>query len=521
MPLLFGLVNPKLDSDATLLLLVTLASAVGSFVHIGTSFANYAGRNRFETSWVTWYALRCPIGAALATVFYFVVRAGFFSGDAPNSAVNAYGIAAVAGFVGLFSRQATDKLRELFDTLFKTDSTEEEVDPVLGSVTPNPVIVDGDPVRLTLSGSGFVRLSEVRVDGRALPPASVGPTQIAVEVPAADLRGKAVRRGQRAQSGPVRGLRSRRRERAGGGLRWTITTGWSPPGCSRVASSRSWARARTCAAGPSRASGRSGSSCRAVRSWPPILAEKSRYPEDAEADLLRVSQYVDAVLGEQALYEYLRSAFDADYPPNALHRLLVDVAVRLRERGRPGLLILTTNYDDALERAFEEAGESYQVLWYDAKRGSGHFMHRANGKVAPIRKPNETLTGDRALILKLHGAVDRTDPKVDSYVITEDDYIDYEERIPVNVRARMADSHFLFLGYSLRDWNLRVILSRIWEGRRLASQSWAVQRENGRISEIEQKLWRSRGDVDLLYVGLDEYVAKLRAEMPDATQAAA
>jgi hypothetical protein len=189
-PLLFGLFNPKLDSDATLLLLVTLASAVGSFVHIATSFANYAGRNRFETSWVTWYALRCPIGAALATVFYFVVRAGFFSGDAPNSAVNAYGIAAVAGFVGLFSRQATDKLRELFDTLFKTDGAEEEVDPVLGSVTPNPVTVDGDPVRLTLTGSGFVRLSEVRVDGHALPAASVGPTQITVELPAADLRGR-------------------------------------------------------------------------------------------------------------------------------------------------------------------------------------------------------------------------------------------------------------------------------------------------------------------------------------------
>jgi hypothetical protein len=85
----------------------------------------------------------------------------------------------------------------------------------------------------------------------------------------------------------------------------------------------------------------------------------------------------------------------------------------------------------------------------------------------------------------------------------------------------MADSHFLFLGYSLRDWNLRVILSRIWDGRRLASQSWAVQRENGRLSEIEKKLWRSRGDVDLLYVELDEYVANLRAELTIETQAAA
>jgi hypothetical protein len=48
-----------------------------------------------------------------------------------------------------------------------------------------------------------------------------------------------------------------------------------------------------------------------------------------------------------------------------------------------------------------------------------------------------------------------------------------------------------------------------------------VQRENGRLSEIEKKLWRSRGDVDLLYVELDEYVANLRAELTIETQAAA
>jgi hypothetical protein len=88
----------------------------------------------------------------------------------------------------------------------------------------------------------------------------------------------------------------------------------------------------------------------------------------------------------------------------------------------------------------------------------------------------------------------------------------------------MEDSHFLFLGYSLRDWNLRAILRRIWDDRPLASRSWAIQRRQpgSRLSEIEQKLWRDRGDVDLLYVELDEYVAKLRAELPpDATTLAA
>ena len=87
------------------------------------------------------------------------------------------------------------------------------------------------------------------------------------------------------------------------------------------------------------------------------------------------------------------------------------------------------------------------------------------------------------MVLKLHGAIDRGDSKRDSYVVTEDSYIDYlaggdvGEQIPFALRERMADSHFLFLGYSMRDWNLRVILNRIWGAQQLDLKSWAVQRE--------------------------------------------
>jgi hypothetical protein len=77
----------------------------------------------------------------------------------------------------------------------------------------------------------------------------------------------------------------------------------------------------------------------------------------------------------------------------------------------------------------------------------------------------------------------------------------------------MADSHFLFLGYSMRDWNLRVILNRLWGAQQLDLKSWAVQREpaDAGTREVEEALWRDRGDVDLLYVPLAEYVARLEA----------
>ena len=262
------------------------------------------------------------------------------------------------------------------------------------------------------------------------------------------------------------------------------------------------------------------------------LARRSRYPVSDDTDLLRVSQYVDAVLGERALYQFLRRTFDADYPPTPLHAPLAEVPEMLRQRQMPPLLVLTTNYDDALERALRERDEEYELLWYEAKRGTacGHFMHHGPEGIVAIERPNEYAAlgaEDRTVIVKLHGAIDRTNPKGDSYVITEDNYIDYLSRsdiagqIPITVRERMSDSHFLFLGYSLRDWNLRVILQRIWGQQALDLKSWAIQREqpNSKLSEIDRKLWADRGDVDLLYVPLDEYVTNLRAEMVSQLEA--
>lgn len=256
------------------------------------------------------------------------------------------------------------------------------------------------------------------------------------------------------------------------------------------------------------------------------LATQSHYP-DADFDLLRVSQYVDAVLGEGRLYRFLHSVFDSNFPPTSLHRFFARLSGVLREHDRPQLLLLTTNYDDLLERALTEAGEPFDVVWYEAKRGpfQGRFLHRPpEGDIVPIERPNEytgLAPGERTVILKLHGAIDRSNVKGDSYVITEDSYIDYlvggdvGAQIPFSLLERMAESHFLFLGYSMRDWNLRVILNRIWGAQQLDLNSWAVQRApaNAGARKVEEALWRDRGDVDLLYIPLSEYVARLEHEL--------
>jgi hypothetical protein len=60
----------------------------------------------------------------LALVFYFVIRGGLLSVNGGADTISPYGVAAVAALVGLFSKQATDKLAEVFTTLFRTQKGE-------------------------------------------------------------------------------------------------------------------------------------------------------------------------------------------------------------------------------------------------------------------------------------------------------------------------------------------------------------------------------------------------------------
>ncbi|MFL5799059.1 MAG: SIR2 family NAD-dependent protein deacylase [Actinomycetota bacterium] len=252
------------------------------------------------------------------------------------------------------------------------------------------------------------------------------------------------------------------------------------------------------------------------------LASTFEYEDGPPSDLLRVSQYAAIMSGSGPLYEELRRLFNADYAPTPVHGLLARIPSLLRDRGyTPSYqLIVTTNYDDALERAFAEADEPVDLVTYVADGPNrGRFLHRPpDAEIRLIEQPNvyqDLSLERRTVILKIHGAIDRTDADLDSYVITEDHYIDYLTHtdvstwVPVTLAAKLHRSHFLFLGYSLHDWNLRVILHRIWGDQRLSWASWAVQRSP---LPIERQYWAKR-DVEILTVRLEEYIAQLEAEL--------
>lgn len=112
----------EMNPEVRLLLLVLLTGALGSFVHAATSFVTYVGNRSFTPSWTWWYVLRPFVGMGIAGIFYFVIRGGLvLLSAAPDiEKLSPYGIAAFAALSGLFSKQATDKLSDIFDNLFKT-----------------------------------------------------------------------------------------------------------------------------------------------------------------------------------------------------------------------------------------------------------------------------------------------------------------------------------------------------------------------------------------------------------------
>lgn len=112
----FGRITLYMPMEARLILLVILAGALGSCIHLGTSFVFFLGKGELKQSFAGWYMLRPFIGASLAALFYFAFRGVLFT--ATPSDFNLYGVVAIAALAGMFAKQATEKLREVFDKIF-------------------------------------------------------------------------------------------------------------------------------------------------------------------------------------------------------------------------------------------------------------------------------------------------------------------------------------------------------------------------------------------------------------------
>jgi hypothetical protein len=164
--------------DVTLMLVVMLAGALGSFIYTAMSFSDYVGNRELVKSWIWWYILKPFIAMTLSLIFYLVLRGGLLSANGNNGAnlgsLNLHGIVAISAMVGLFSRQAIDKLSEVFSALFRTASDAGDGQRANSLSQPVPILSDVAERYLTqatsdlnvrISGAGFTERSILRING--------------------------------------------------------------------------------------------------------------------------------------------------------------------------------------------------------------------------------------------------------------------------------------------------------------------------------------------------------------------
>ncbi len=252
------------------------------------------------------------------------------------------------------------------------------------------------------------------------------------------------------------------------------------------------------------------------------LAERSGFPaqdpRDME-DLAKVSSYAADVSGRPLLRSRLRTVLNRSYQCGTLHRMLAEIPANL--------LIVVTNYDTLVEDAFRAAGRPFELIVYPAERSAygNSLLWWRPGEAEPIAIEAKELDldlGQTTVIYKMHGTVWPAGDQWDNFVITEEDYIEFLSRMTTNTSSAVPaqfyqysrNRSFLFLGYSLRDWNLRVVLRNLRRQFELAGAedrdavpSWAIQ---WKPSPLEQRLW-DRRNVNIFDMDLGEFVTKLTA----------
>jgi hypothetical protein len=240
------------------------------------------------------------------------------------------------------------------------------------------------------------------------------------------------------------------------------------------------------------------------------LAAAAMYPSNLGPlpELPVIASWAEHVQGSRLDVEReLHQCFRVNCEPGLLHQKLAAID--------DTILYLTTNYDDLIEKALSprkphvivDAGE--RGLWV-------RIAEEAPRKIAP--KALYNLLDDpisqrpsRPIVYKMHGGVEATGDRTDAYLITEEDYVDFLGRpndtyLPAYIFGLMKRKNFLLLGYSLTDWNVRVILRKI---HRLAEKErvriWAIV--SGR-SAAEQEIWQAH-NLNIYSLDVREFAEEL------------
>jgi hypothetical protein len=174
-----GLLELPTPPEIRALLLVICAGGLGGMLHTLRSYVAFAGNRQLTASWIDWYVVRPLTGALFALVFYLLIRGGLVTGGFQGgSSISVIGFAGVGALVGMFSEQATEKLKEVAEVLFSTTKAVKYADalgkpenpkPELTGMQPDTLAAGGSAREITLTGKNFVNASSVLVNDKPRP----------------------------------------------------------------------------------------------------------------------------------------------------------------------------------------------------------------------------------------------------------------------------------------------------------------------------------------------------------------
>lgn len=161
------------------------------------------------------------------------------------------------------------------------------------------------------------------------------------------------------------------------------------------------------------------------------FAERMGYPVDrlSTTEYIRIPQYfygMDQSRDHEEYYRILQEVIALDVKPNPLNELIAQIHPKH---------IVTTNYD----KLMDEVAEGYEIIREERdflKASTNHYL------------------------IKMHGDMDQ----VRNLVFKEDDYLQYSETHRLTetfLKSLLIDHVFVFVGYSLNDYNLNTFTSWI------------------------------------------------------------
>lgn len=168
-----------------------------------------------------------------------------------------------------------------------------------------------------------------------------------------------------------------------------------------------------------------------------------RFPNEDLSNLQRVALFYEIARSRHQLVDAVKDAVQTGKRPSPMLRALAEL-------GFP--LVITTNYDQLFESALISAGKQPRVEVYTPNLEP----------TTDYRDP----TAESPVVFKIHGDILRPE----TIVLTDEDYIQFVLRmsskdpydpVPLTLKYYLTGWTTLFVGYSLLDYNLRLLFKTL------------------------------------------------------------